>query len=191
MKHDTLIRIPVFEHASAQTHAEMVSDWLTPTKKSTNDIFNANVILNSHRKYKWHFQSDLYSQWKVKFFLLLFFKIFGGHKFFLWGHWHPCFELLVTSALGFKARVDSLIRIWRRRRWKVKLILYDLFVWIDAFIKNTSSGCQLVWLRYKISFHVDSFWKVVQNQNSLKLEVWRFLISQSYLTVEVLSSYLQ
>ena len=27
---------------------------------------------------------------------------------FLWGHWHPCFGLLVTSALGFKARVDSL-----------------------------------------------------------------------------------
>ena len=27
---------------------------------------------------------------------------------FLWGHWYPCFGLLVTSALGFKARVDSL-----------------------------------------------------------------------------------
>ena len=25
---------------------------------------------------------------------------------FLWGHWYPCFTLLVTSALGFKARVD-------------------------------------------------------------------------------------
>ena len=27
---------------------------------------------------------------------------------FLWGHRYPCFGLLVTSALGFKARVDSL-----------------------------------------------------------------------------------
>ena len=25
---------------------------------------------------------------------------------FLWGHWYPCFGLLVTSPLGFKARVD-------------------------------------------------------------------------------------
>ena len=25
---------------------------------------------------------------------------------FLWGHWYPCFRLLVMSALGFKARVD-------------------------------------------------------------------------------------
>ena len=38
-----------------------------------------------------------------------FFKIiFGGHKFFWWGHWYPYFELLVTSPLGFKARVGSL-----------------------------------------------------------------------------------
>ena len=27
---------------------------------------------------------------------------------FLWGHWYLCFGLLVMSALGFKARVDSL-----------------------------------------------------------------------------------
>ena len=25
---------------------------------------------------------------------------------FLWGHWYPCFGLLMMSALGFKARVD-------------------------------------------------------------------------------------
>ena len=25
---------------------------------------------------------------------------FGEHKFFFWGHWHPCFRLLVTSPLG-------------------------------------------------------------------------------------------
>ena len=35
-------------------------------------------------------------------------KNFGGHKFFLWGHWYPCFGLLVTSALSFKAGVDVL-----------------------------------------------------------------------------------
>ena len=29
--------------------------------------------------------------------------------------WYPCFGLLVTSRLGFKARVGSLIRTWQRR----------------------------------------------------------------------------
>ena len=27
----------------------------------------------------------------------------------MWGHWYPCFGLLVTSALGFKARADPLL----------------------------------------------------------------------------------
>ena len=27
---------------------------------------------------------------------------------FLWGHWYPCFGLLVTSALGFKPKLDPL-----------------------------------------------------------------------------------
>ena len=26
---------------------------------------------------------------------------------FFWGHWYPCFGFLVTSPLGFKARVGS------------------------------------------------------------------------------------
>ena len=32
---------------------------------------------------------------------------------FLWGHWYPCFGLLVTSALCFKARVYSLSCVLR------------------------------------------------------------------------------
>ena len=43
--------------------------------------------------------------WNIYIYI---FKFFVGHKSFLWGHWCPCFGLLVTSALGFKARVDSL-----------------------------------------------------------------------------------
>ena len=31
----------------------------------------------------------------------------GGYES-LWGHWYPCLGLVVTSALGIKARVDSL-----------------------------------------------------------------------------------
>ena len=36
-----------------------------------------------------------------------FFKVFGGHMSFFWGHWYPCFGFLVMSPLGFKARVSS------------------------------------------------------------------------------------
>ena len=36
----------------------------------------------------------------------MFFLIFGEHQSLLWGHGYPC---LVTSTLGFKARVDSLL----------------------------------------------------------------------------------
>ena len=36
-----------------------------------------------------------------------FFFNFGGHQYFLWDHWCPCFGLLVTSPLGFKAKGDS------------------------------------------------------------------------------------
>ena len=42
--------------------------------------------------------------WDLSYFFL---KVFGGHESFLWGHWYPCFGLLVTSPLGFKARVGS------------------------------------------------------------------------------------
>ena len=39
--------------------------------------------------------------------ILSFILIFGGHQSFLWGHWYPLIGLMVTSALSFKARVDS------------------------------------------------------------------------------------
>ena len=34
------------------------------------------------------------------------FKLFGGHKSFLWDYWYLWFWLLVMSFLGLKARVD-------------------------------------------------------------------------------------
>ena len=48
-------------------------------------------------------------------------SIFGGHKSFLWGHWYACFGLLVTSPLGFKPRVGSLIRTWWGRMCSTSL----------------------------------------------------------------------
>ena len=42
-------------------------------------------------------------------------KKIWGHKSSSWGHWYPCFGLLVTSAMGFKARMDPLhafVLVW-------------------------------------------------------------------------------
>ena len=38
-------------------------------------------------------------------------NVFWGRKSFFWDHWYPCCGLLVMSALGFKARMDSLVCI--------------------------------------------------------------------------------
>ena len=61
-----------------------------------------------------------------------FFLIFVGHKSFLWGHWYPCFGLLVTSALGFNARVDSSL-VWFLTYSK-KFLLTDWCYIIDTFV---------------------------------------------------------
>ena len=39
-------------------------------------------------------------------YIRIFFLISAGYKCFLWGHWYPCFGLLVMSAPGSKAKVD-------------------------------------------------------------------------------------
>ena len=44
------------------------------------------------------------------FFFFKYFWRTHSHVLF-WGHWYPCFGFLVTSPLGFKARVGCLIRI--------------------------------------------------------------------------------
>ena len=46
-----------------------------------------------------------YRHW---FFFLKFFCRTHTHVLF-WGHWYPCFGFLVTSPLGFKARVGSVL----------------------------------------------------------------------------------
>ena len=48
------------------------------------------------------------------FFFLNFFCRTHSHVIF-WGHWYPCFGFLVTSPLGFKARVGSALFTLRRR----------------------------------------------------------------------------
>ena len=46
--------------------------------------------------------------------LKLFLKKFWWTHVHFWCHWYLCFGLLVTSSLGFKARVSSLIHTWQR-----------------------------------------------------------------------------
>ena len=49
--------------------------------------------------------------WPQRYFLIsgCLFLFFVGHMPFLLGHWYPCFGLLVTSPVGVKAIVGSLI----------------------------------------------------------------------------------
>ena len=58
-----------------------------------------------------------------------FFFNFGGHESFLWGHWYPCFGLLVTSPLGFKVRVSSLICPWQRH---MCYTFPEIHLWCDT-----------------------------------------------------------
>ena len=59
-----------------------------------------------------------------------FTSIWGTNQFFFWSHWYQCFGFLVTSALGFKTRLDlsfayflscvqwiPQIRLWCDPRW--------------------------------------------------------------------------
>ena len=67
----------------------------------------------------------------IKSVVCLFFlkkKICWTHVHF-WGHWYPCFELLVMSPLGFKARVGSLIWTLRRHTWYT---FPEIHLWCDT-----------------------------------------------------------
>ena len=43
----------------------------------------------------------------LSFLFFLCFNVFGGDTYPFWGHWYPYFGFLVTSPMGFKARVGS------------------------------------------------------------------------------------
>ena len=49
--------------------------------------------------------------------------------FFLWDHWYPCFGLLVTSPLGFEAKVGSLICTWQRH---MRCRFPEIHPWFDT-----------------------------------------------------------
>ena len=74
-----------------------------------------------------------------------FFKNFGGHNSFLWGHWYPCYGLLVMSALGFKARVDpSLVCFVSCVQWIPQIHLIKCsFIYFIRFVAPTVNSSNM------------------------------------------------
>ena len=48
----------------------------------------------------------------------------------MWGHWYPCFGLMVTSPLSFKARDGSLIHTWQRH---MCCMFTGIHLWWDTY----------------------------------------------------------
>ena len=77
------------------------------------------------------------SEWSPLFWTEKRRTFFGGHQSFLCGHWYPCFGLLVTSALGFKAKVDP---------WLTYFLTYiqwipQIHLWCDTCLPLVSQHC--------------------------------------------------
>ena len=96
--------------------------------------------------------------------LKTFFKnIFGGNQCFLWGHWYPCFGLLVTSALGFKSFVPCVhwiphINLWCDTCWPLGgRAVFDSHTCTFTASKNEGSSWR-IYLKCKIltSFSLSS-----------------------------------
>ena len=56
----------------------------------------------------------------------IFSKIIWWTHVLLWGHWYPCFGLMVTSSLDFKARVGRIICTWWSCMW---CIFPEIHLW--------------------------------------------------------------
>ena len=55
--------------------------------------------------------------WHQVCLLSSFFKSIWPTHVLYWGHWYPCFGFLVTSPLGFKARVGSALFALQRQMY--------------------------------------------------------------------------
>ena len=68
----------------------------------------------------------------------ILFLLFGGHKSFLWGHWYPCFGLLVMCSLGFKARgmCDIHFLIYTPLVWHLLTSWWPAWPYFLFYVKN-------------------------------------------------------
>ena len=56
-------------------------------------------------------------------------QVLSFYQSFLWGHWYPCFGLLVTSPPGFKAKVGSVIHTW----WRcMHCTISEIYLWCNT-----------------------------------------------------------
>ena len=78
----------------------------------------------------------------------IFLKFFRGHESFLLGHWYPYFGLLVTSPLGFKARVGSALFELSRG---IRLTLH--VPWDSPLVWHLSTSWQPAWQPSRL-FHI-------------------------------------
>ena len=84
----------------------------------------------------------------TKQFLVLFgnLQIFWGHESFLWGHWYPCFGLLVMSphfALGLSWKVEGCFS----DGLACKTSLW-VFGWLLSFTESRVASLICTWLRH-------------------------------------------
>ena len=107
-------------------------------QSSENSSIHASLILNNNclsnfRWISWIQPESMKYVWRLhKVFKVLFLKnfwrtwvLFGG------GHWYPYFGLLVTSPLGFKARVDlSLVCFVACMQWIPEIHLWCNTCWL-------------------------------------------------------------
>lgn len=68
----------------------------------TKSQYWQTMVLHNHHCEQLPSTCMIYESWNN------FVLNFGGHQYFLLGYWYPCFGHLVTSTLGFKARVDPI-----------------------------------------------------------------------------------
>ena len=118
--------LAVFPHFIRKLQVKAVESIVKSSSNSTKRItYHQGLVIKfngdtqSSNKETQMFQNYKESSYMYfsEFFFFFFFKVFGGHMSFLGGHWYPCFGFLVTSPMGFKARVGSaLFAIFLRRR---------------------------------------------------------------------------
>ena len=105
---------------------------------------------------------------EVLWLKIFFLKFFGGHESFLWGHWYPCFGLLVTSALGFKARVGSALF---KLSGGVRVTLH--IPWDSPLVRHLPTSWWPAWQPSRL-FHIPArhWWDLKAGAIMLPLTVW-------------------
>ena len=96
-------------------------------------------LLSQFRSSSWQLENETKKFCIIALFQTLLF-IFGGHESFLWGHWYPYFGLLVTPALGFKARVGSALF---ELRGAICIMLH--IPWNSPLVRHLPTSWRLAW----------------------------------------------